>query len=205
MYKVFISERPLIIKRRQEATVELRDGHLHFHAQGEDELLPILTLLKSDHNIRAIYVYNQNPKDLFGVLTKHFTVIEAAGGFVTNFNHDALFIHRRGFWDLPKGKIDQGESVQEAALREVNEECGIGDLSIVSELPATYHVYTEKGDEVLKITHWFTMVTTTTEEPTPQLDEGIDEVRWVARKHWRELAKMSYPNIADLIETVLTR
>ena len=203
MYKVFIADRPIIIKRRQDATVELRDGHLHFHASDRSELQRILALLDSDADIRAIYVYNNDPEFVYTEFTQLFTTVEAAGGFVTNEAGEALFIFRRGQWDLPKGKIDPGESLQAAAMREVSEECGIGDLHIEKALPMTYHVYHEKGERILKPTHWFAMSTSDKSEPQPETEENITEVRWVARKHWRELVKGSYPNIVELIELVL--
>ena len=53
--------------------------------------------------------------------------IIAAGGLVTNENNELLMIFRRGKWDLPKGKLDKGETIEECAIREVEEETGIGN------------------------------------------------------------------------------
>lgn len=203
MYKVFIADRPLIIKRRQDATVELRDGHLHFHASTAEELARIVHLLEEDKDIRAVYVYNSDPTKLYQEFENLFTVVTAAGGFVRNAEGEALFIHRRGHWDLPKGKIDRGESIEDAALREVHEECGIGDLTIVNALPTTYHVYREGDQHILKPTFWFAMYTSSDEALTPQTNEGIVEARWVARQHWRELVKHSFENIVELVEVML--
>src|SRR5690606_23008426 len=52
-------------------------------------------------------------------------VIKAAGGLVENSKSEYLFIKRLGKWDLPKGKVEEGEKMKEAAVREVEEECGI--------------------------------------------------------------------------------
>lgn len=205
MYKVFISGRPLIIRRRQEASVELRDGHLHFHCNGTEELSRLLKLLHSDAEVRAIYAYNNAPDSLLDDLKSLFTVVEAAGGFVINQNDEALFIFRRGHWDLPKGKLDEGETPPAAAVREVAEECGIQPPHIEAPLNISYHVYQENGKQILKVTHWYLMSSTDSTDPEPQIEEDITEVRWVQRKHWRELTKHSFPNIADLVEIILSR
>src|SRR5436190_10418844 len=88
-----------------------------------------------------------------------FTIVQAAGGLVKNNSDEYLFIFRRGKWDLPKGKADKNETPQQTALREVQEECGLNDLEIVSGLPATYHSYPEKQKNILKHTYWFLMTT----------------------------------------------
>jgi 8-oxo-dGTP pyrophosphatase MutT (NUDIX family) len=203
MYKVFISDRPLILKARHDSAVELRDGHLHFHAASADELTRIVNLLRGDNDIRAVYVYNADPNVLFRALKLLTTEVVAAGGFVRNASGEALFIHRRGHWDLPKGKIDAGETPEVAAVREVEEECGISRLTITSPLPNTYHIYPEKDQLILKTTHWFAMVSDDQSKLVPQAEEGIDDAQWVARKHWRELVRTSYPNITELVEHIV--
>jgi 8-oxo-dGTP pyrophosphatase MutT (NUDIX family) len=204
MYKVFISGRPLIIRRRQGAAVELRDGHLHFHCSGQEELNHLLNLLHKDPDIRAIYAYNDVPENLLAELKSMHTVVEAAGGFVINQLGEALFIFRRGHWDLPKGKLDAGETPRDAAIREVAEECGIEPPSIEAPLGMSYHIYKENDQLILKPTHWFLMRSTDTAEPQPQIEEDITEARWVQRKHWRELTKLSFPSVADLVEEILS-
>lgn len=203
MYKVFISDRPLILKARHDSAVELRDGHLHFHAATSEELSRIVSLLQGDNDIRAVYVYNADPSALFRALKTLTTEVVAAGGFVRNPSGEALFIHRRGNWDLPKGKIDAGETPEIAAVREVEEECGVSGLTITGPLPNTYHIYPEKGQLILKTTHWFSMVTDDSSKLVPQAEEGIDDAQWVARKHWRELVRNTYPNITELVEYIV--
>ncbi len=204
MYKVFISDRPITLMRRQDSSVELRDGHLHFHASGKQELEHIVSLLENDKDIRAVNVYNNDPAQLFQDFKTMFEIVEAAGGVVENLNGEILFIHRRGSWDFPKGKLDLGESPEEAAVREVSEECGIPMPLIKTKLPMTFHTYRENGKFILKPTHWYRMKSDYLGDLTPEVNEGIVEARWVSRKHWRELAKHSYPNIAELIEHILS-
>lgn len=204
MYKVFISGRPLIIRRRQGASVELRDGHLHFHCSGQEELNHLLNLLHKDPDIRAVYAYNEVPENLLAELKSMHTIVEAAGGFVINQFGEALFIFRRGHWDLPKGKLNAGETPRAAAVREVAEECGIEPPTIEAPLGISYHIYKENDQLILKPTHWFLMRSTDTTEPQPQREEDITEARWVQRRHWRELTKLSFPSVADLVEEILS-
>src|SRR4051794_1665781 len=85
--------------------------------------------------------------------------IIAAGGLVTNEYNELLMIFRRGKWDLPKGKLDEGETIEQCAVREVEEETGIGNLELVKLVGITYHEYFDKhiNTEVRKETHWFAM------------------------------------------------
>lgn len=106
--------------------------------------------------------------------------VTAAGGYVVRLGEggpEVLLIHRRGAWDLPKGKLDAGETVEACALREVREEVGVRTLRIVRPLGTTVHGYPEKGRYRVKTTHWFLM-TTPEEAFTPQAEEDIVEVAW---------------------------
>ena len=127
-----------------------------------------------------------------------FEIIEAAGGMVRNLEGMVLFIYRNGKWDLPKGKIDPGETVKAAALREVKEECGFESLELVGSLPTTYHLYRERDKEILKVTHWFGMCSDDT-DLSPQTEEGISELRWTGRDDLQSVLSNTYPNIALLV------
>ncbi len=58
---------------------------------------------------------------------------------------EVLFMFRRGKWDLPKGKLDPGETLEACALREVEEETGVGQLELKNFLLVTEHTYAERG------------------------------------------------------------
>lgn len=204
MYKVFIGGRPLILRKRQGHALNLRDGHLHFHCEQPQEVVRLAQLIESNEEISALYAYNAFPERLLEALMKHFKVVEAAGGFVLNEAGEALFIFRRGKWDLPKGKREAAETIEEAATREVAEECGIPAPRIDSVLPTTYHVYREEDRKVIKPTHWFMMRSDFKGELQGQVEESITEARWVARPHWREIARQSFPNIEELVDHILT-
>lgn len=115
-----------------------------------------------------------------------FTNLEAAGGLVQDSQGRILTMFRRGAWDLPKGKLDPGETPEKAAIREVKEETGLNRLKIVERLPATYHIYrTPKHNPALdgwhfKTTHWYRMQGDASERLVPQTDEDIETIEWTA-------------------------
>lgn len=107
--------------------------------------------------------------------------VVAAGGLITRIKEDELYvlvIHRRGVWDLPKGKQDNNETIRECALREVREEVGIKNVSIEQPLDFTVHGYVDGSKYKVKTTHWFHM-STPEREFTPQASEGIKKVEWM--------------------------
>ena len=131
----------------------------------------------------------------------NYTIIKAAGGLVFNDKNKLLMIFRNGKWDLPKGKIERGEQIEEAAIREVKEECGINELQIEKKLINTYHTYCINGLKILKKTYWFLMKTSFKFSLTPQLEEGITEVRWCDEENVSKYLKNSYSNIRDVISS----
>jgi 8-oxo-dGTP pyrophosphatase MutT (NUDIX family) len=124
--------------------------------------------------------------------------IEAAGGLVKNDKGEYLLIHRRGRWDLPKGKLEKKESVENAAIREVEEECGITGVNIVKPLISTYHTYPVKNGLALKKTTWFEMLYTGRSQPKPQTEEDINEVKWVPARQLEPYLNDSFPAIRDV-------
>jgi 8-oxo-dGTP pyrophosphatase MutT (NUDIX family) len=128
--------------------------------------------------------------------------VTAAGGLVVRHDGDEpllLLIFRRGAWDLPKGKLDGGETVAECALREVREEVGIDDLAITSEAGTTLHGYPEDGRYLVKTTHWYFM-RTPERDFTPEEREGIEAVAWVP---WAEAQRrLGYRTLRDLLASL---
>lgn len=143
------------------------------------------------------YITIKKTEDLLRLFSS-YSPIFAAGGIVFNDNDEVLMIYRRGFWDFPKGKIEEGESPEEAALREVSEETGVDNLHIEKNLPSTFHTYTEKESSFLKQTFWFKMKTSASHSLTPQKEEDIEIVRWVNKEEVTTLLKESYSSLQDL-------
>ena len=130
------------------------------------------------------------------------TQIIAAGGLVTNPMGEILWIFRRGFWDLPKGKLDEGETIQTCAIREVQEETGIKNIQLHDMLCFTNHTYFDKylNEEVVKRTYWFHMSIPTLQEGTPQTTEDIEKIEWLTLAKSRHCLDQTYSNILEVIE-----
>jgi 8-oxo-dGTP pyrophosphatase MutT (NUDIX family) len=134
------------------------------------------------------------------------TPIIAAGGIVVNPNKEILWIFRRGFWDLPKGKLDPNETIEACAIREVMEETGISNLVLGDLILTTKHLYhdTYLNTEVEKTTYWFQMTTDTIQEGVPQTEEDIEAIAWVKKADITPYLAKTYENINQVMEVFLT-
>lgn len=130
---------------------------------------------------------------------KYFQLIHAAGGIVLNENKALLFIFRKGKWDLPKGKMEEGENPAECAEREITEETGVAQLNYVYAVGNTYHYYQQDNQDILKISHWFHFTTKDNGDVTPQLEEDITEVKWVETKNIKEPMQNTYETIKNIL------
>ncbi len=130
---------------------------------------------------------------------KHFSTISAAGGLVLNNNEKVLMIFRRGKWDLPKGKLDKGETLEQCALREVGEETGIKDIKSEEKLTTTYHTYTEFGKHILKESHWYKMRCITMQKLVPQKEEDITDIKWVKLSDLKKYTSNTYQTILEVL------
>ena len=151
---------------------------------------------------KHFYILCDDAKKYHKKVTASVTLIKAAGGLVKNDQGDFLFIYRNDKWDLPKGKLEKGESVREGAVREVEEECGISINKCGKRIINTYHVYTLKGDVVLKKTYWHQMKYKGAGRLKPQVEEGITEVRWFNKQHMDAIKTNTFPSIMDVLEKV---
>ena len=178
----------LIVKTDDLDADKLNEGIKNFIQQNDG---PDLILISGDVN------------SFFEKLKKQFTHIEAAGGLIQQ-NQNYLFIYRLQKWDLPKGKLDKGESPAQAAIRECEEECGITRLEIIKELPSTYHIYYYKNKYALKTTYWFQMKSAHTAPLIPQTSENIEKVEWLDETAIKNMVtKNTYPSVLDLISVSL--
>ncbi len=130
----------------------------------------------------------------------HFTVIQAAGGLVRNEDEEILMIFRRGKWDLPKGKLDDGETLEECAVREVQEETGLQQVVLQKHLTTTYHTYREFGKHILKESWWYSMGGKKAELLTPQTEEDILQIEWVPQLLVAEKLSNTFPSIIDVLK-----
>ena len=128
--------------------------------------------------------------------------IIAAGGLVTNAQGEILWIFRRGFWDLPKGKLDEGETIQTCAIREVEEETGIRNIKLHELLKFTNHLYFDKylQEELVKRTYWFHMTIADMQKGIPQSSEDIEKIEWHSLATAKKCLEQTYPTILEVIE-----
>ena len=186
------SGEPVLLHDLPPVDSELRSGKV---------VLAIATTLLVEHPLRLNGKYGLSYVPPRAILNldpyRPVRRVAAAGGYVVRLRPgtsepDLLLIHRRGVWDLPKGKLDRGETPEQGALREVCEEAGIGKLDLVRSVGWTLHGYDEKGSFMAKTTHWFLM-TTEQETFTPEEKEGIDRVEWMPWSKAR--AAIPFPNL----------
>ena len=130
---------------------------------------------------------------------KKFRVVQAAGGLVVNQKSELLLIFRRGKWDLPKGKLDPGETLEQCAIREVQEETGLQQIELKQALLTTYHTYHESGKFILKETYWYEMHSGGNQNLVPQTTEDIQEVEWASTQKTETALENSYASIVELI------
>ena len=149
------------------------------------------------------FILVKNPADFFNLAKKRIKLIKAAGGLVKNGKGKLLFIYRLGKWDLPKGKVDEGESMRRAAVREVQEECGIKVDYLGKKITSTYHMYFMKGELVMKKTNWYEMGVNKVPKLKPQLEEDITEAVWLGDEKLDTIRTNTYPLIADILDTAI--
>lgn len=136
--------------------------------------------------------------DDFRLFSTQYIEVKSAGGIVENERNEILLIYRHHRWDFPKGKIEEGENTEEAALREVAEETGLHQVHITGSLPSTYHTYVENGELMLKTTYWYNMYTEKAEKLIPQREEGITGVAWIPKESVPGYLTKSYASLIDL-------
>jgi 8-oxo-dGTP pyrophosphatase MutT (NUDIX family) len=194
MYKVFVNEKKLLLSKQSE-NLEKTLGY-----EGVTSLEIALDLLENT-SVKELNVFGDNIDEIWTEFQKLFRIIEAAGGVVNNETGEILFIKRLGRWDLPKGKMEKGESREESAVREIEEETGLSNVELVRFINTTYHVYIERnGDKVLKCTHWFEMNFNGEDTSKPQIEEGITEVAW---KNTTQIENEVFPSTFKNIKLII--
>ena len=190
MYKVFVNENVIIL------TNQIPFGSkINLFDLKKISLIDIISNVKKH---KKIFLFHKNSEKLILNFKKKIKVIFAGGGIVKNNLEETLFIYRRNKWDLPKGKIDKGETIDQTALREVKEETGIVDLKIVDFRTKTYHIFKKNNEYCLKETTWYNMVSNFDGEFIPELKEDITKVVWKNDKKIKKI-KNTFPNIKLLL------
>ena len=197
-YKVFFSEKVILLSTDEYAFLKDASTLVISHPSARS-LKQSVSRFLSDSAFSKLFILAKDLQKLWLDFRSLFQMIEAAGGLVRNGKGEALFVFRNGKWDLPKGKIEKGEKLPAAAVREVEEECGISDVRIIKEMTSTYHIYYLEGAGILKKTTWFEMRVDRSPRLKAQQEEGISEVIWASEKDIPELIKNTYASIKEVL------
>lgn len=193
MYQIFVNDKPIILTTKVDQETDFKNYLLDTVKIGK-----VIKELRSK-DIQSIRLINSNKETLLKKFLKKLPNVIAGGGKVYNKQGDILFIYRNDKWDLPKGKAENKETIDKAAIREVEEETGVKNLVITKPLEMTYHIFKRNGKYKIKITYWFEMVTDYTGLLSAQENEGITKVEWLNPKQVTSAMKNSYANIRLLV------
>jgi 8-oxo-dGTP pyrophosphatase MutT (NUDIX family) len=198
--QIFVNEKPIYLTNtlsEEQITLSKQDNIIFLNNEKVNGIQLLQKL--EDKNIIAAIILGNNftalKKDFFA----QFDIIEAAGGIVQNENKELLFIFRRQKWDLPKGKLEKGETIETCAAREIEEETGVQNLTLKRKIGETYHIYTEKGKDILKVSHWFYFTCPSLQNIIPQTEEDIAEVKWIATQNIKEPMANTFKNIKEIM------
>lgn len=204
MYSIYFNNRCLAVCSSFDHS--LKDPGAVIYSKGTDpetsDLSDLPALFQNSPQITKLYVPCSQEEITFNNLCTKLTSINAGGGLVTNKKGEFLLIFRHGFWDLPKGKQELYEDIRQAALREVEEECGVHGLEIKEHICDTYHTYMLNDKFMLKCTHWYKMVYVgNCPDTTPQMEENIERAIWVNKADLPKYLANTYPSILEVFRT----
>lgn len=211
MYKLFINNTQVLLVLESSGYSLWKDGfhniqHTLIYVDEDWDFIDFYYLAEKALNPSGYILLFADLNNMETLFFDRVRIIEAAGGRVIGSGGKLLMIYRRGYWDLPKGKIDKGETPEIAAIREIQEETGITQLSMGDKIrfshpdqDYTLHTYIHKNKFVLKKTHWFDLVTSSTDRLKPQTSEGIEKVEWVDKKRINTILDQSYWSLEVLL------
>lgn len=204
MYKIYINDTPIFLTNKEfgkkQKSTETNLVALHRHRKS---LFQYIDTLEKNHAFESITIYSKDLEQLKNDFFSIYKLVPAAGGAIFNKNEEVLMIFRRGFWDLPKGKLEKEETIEMAAVREVEEEVGLNDVKVIEALPTTYHTYkNKKGKRCLKPSYWFKMTTTQT-DVVLQTEEDIEDSEWIKPADFINSTKVAYGSINDVLLNIV--
>ena len=198
MYKIFHENKALIFPKIEGNSLKL-DATIQESDRYDAELLcDFFPEWLDDRDPGDTFIHEVGENAVSLALNEAFKMAPAAGGVVVK---DGKFVSivRHGIPDLPKGHIEKGEEPEQAALREVEEETGIGKLHIVKELPSTWHCYLEHEEWKLKRTYWYLMESEESIQPKPQTEEGITEIKLIGNEEIEDFLKNTFRSISEIL------
>ncbi len=204
MYTIYINNKPFIITDDWDLMIS-DTSYLHHYNDNAEYIGKITREFVNSNKHKGLILHASSAVGAFEKFCSHYDIVEAAGGVVENELQQVLLIHRKGCWDLPKGRIEEGESEAQAARREVMEECGIKQVETGPKLLTTYHTFYMPQKNVLKVSHWFAMKCSSEEKIVPQTEEDITEIKWFV-KSLLDLSKLdTYSSIHEVLYVYLNK
>ena len=201
MHHVYFENRSIIICSTSELP-SCQKGMTFVKASEVQSLPDLIDRFRTESTCDELYLYADSEESLVSDFCSCFMEITAGGGVVRNAAGQYLMIRRRGMWDIPKGKLEDGEDIRQCAVREVMEETGIAHISLGDHLTTTHHTYVLDGRLCLKHTWWYLMSTDADDRLTPQTEEEIAEVRWMTLSEINTNCRDSYLSIKEVISNL---
>jgi len=207
MYKIYINDTKIELLPSKNISKPKSDDKENIYARytGKvNHLLSYIDMCEKTDRHQSITIHSMDINKLISDFEGLFKVVEAAGGVVINERNQILFIHRRGHWDLPKGKMEARETRRDAAKREVIEETGISNVQLGRKLIETKHTYRNKNDKrCIKLTHWYLMFAKK-QKATPQIEEDIERTEWMTMDKFYSKKRKVYGNINNVLDEIKT-
>ena len=205
--KIYFGSKPLFLCDSIDAEIEPFLHHDDAIFIDELNLHTVKTMLHEMQleKVHAGVFLHPDLSALQAAFAKKWTLIQASGGLVRNEQQENLLIFRRGKWDLPKGKLDEGEDLESCALREINEETGLTGLTLQGPLKITWHTYHEGSHLILKESHWYLIHSHGPQHLQPQTEEDITELRWVDDGSLPGYFDSAFPSVVDVLQTWLSK
>ena len=201
MHRIFFEKRCLLICPPDDQAL-CDPNCVQFHASERMDISTLVKMFEDSQSLSRIYLPSENTELTYRRVCAEFKEVNAAGGLVENQRGDFLLIRRGGLWDLPKGHQEYGEDISVTALREVQEETGVGNLELGSLICITDHCYLRSGIWHLKHTWWYHMSYNHPVDLAPQREEDISKAAWVARSSLPPFLKDSYPSIMEVFKEI---
>ncbi len=204
MYTIYFNNKPLFLVNDKSVV----DDYLHredtmFIDDFDSHTIKTMLYEMEQPGVHAGVFMHDDVDSLLTAFKKKFTLVKAAGGLVHR-KKEILMIFRKGKWDLPKGKLDEGEDLESCAIREVKEETGLLNVQMQKPLLTTFHTYHENRLHILKESHWFLMKTSDKHELTPQTEEDIEKCEWLNIDDLSAQIANTYPLVKDVITKART-
>lgn len=202
MIKLFIHNKPLFLVDKTEGEVEdfLHRPNTIFLDELNTPSIKTMLYELAQPEFYAGVLLHKNVEEALAAFKSHLHVIVAAGGLVYTEQNEVLLIFRKGKWDLPKGKLDEGEELEACALREIEEETGANGLAIDKPLLITYHTYFEGEKHILKESHWYLIKSAKKTPLKPQTEEDIEKCEWVPAEKLGSYMSNMHASIIDVIQ-----